>query len=51
MDFIENVPTVRDFEFRMEHDEGWEHALYYLSHWKDESRAAAPPARRMRRKR
>ena len=51
MDLIEGGPTIRDFEFRMEHDEGWEHASYYLSHWKEESRAEAHPARRMRRER
>jgi Family of unknown function (DUF695) len=46
MDLIESGPTVREFEFRMEHDEAWEHASYYLSHWKAESCAPADPARR-----
>jgi hypothetical protein len=44
MDLVETGTTVRDFEFRMEHDDGSEHASYYLSHWKDESpRTVAPP--------
>jgi hypothetical protein len=32
-DVIESGSTLREFEFRMEHDEGWEHASHYLSHW------------------
>jgi hypothetical protein len=29
---IEDWANTREFEFRMEHDEAWEHAGYYFSH-------------------
>lgn len=33
IDIIENKKEVRPFDFKMEHDEEWELAKWYLQHW------------------
>lgn len=33
MDIIDNNKEVRPFDFKMEHDEGWELARWYLQQW------------------
>jgi hypothetical protein len=39
---IEAESQVREFDFRMEHDEAWNYAKYYLSHWKAEQFSGPP---------
>ena len=35
-EIIESESQTREFEFRMEDDETWEHAKFYLSQWEDD---------------
>ena len=41
MGIINEETQVREFDFRMKHDETWEFAKYYLSQWEAEPGAAA----------
>jgi hypothetical protein len=41
MGIIKPKSYVREFDFRMEHDDAWKYAKYYLSHWEAEQGAAA----------
>lgn len=38
---INKETQVREFDYRMEHDESWKFAKYYLSHWEAEPGATA----------
>ena len=39
-DLISSESYIRDFDFRMEQDEAWELAAWYLTHWQDTGAAA-----------